>query len=181
GVVLNDWSVESILQARSAPPVDVGTVDVTFPNISAGVRPDLVGNVPVYLYGPQYPGGKALNAAAFKDPPTDASGNPLRQGTVGRNAFRGFGATQWDFATHREFPIRESVRLEFRAEMFNIVNHPNFGAVFSAFSVPADPQFGQATQMLGTSLGRGGNLGGLNPLYQIGGPRSVQFGLKLQF
>ena len=43
------------------------------------------------------------------------------------------------------------------------------------------PLFGQATQMLGASLGAGGQTGGLNPLYQIGGPRSAQLALKLMF
>ena len=62
--------------------------------------------------------------------------------------------------------------------MFNIFNHPNFGPPISYLS---SPQFGQATQMLGSSLGAGGASGGLNPLYQIGGPRSVQLALKLQF
>jgi hypothetical protein len=41
--------------------------------------------------------------------------------------------------------------------------------------------FGYATQMLASSLGSGGANGGFNPLYQIGGPRSIQFALKLQF
>jgi hypothetical protein len=41
--------------------------------------------------------------------------------------------------------------------------------------------FGQATQMLGSSLGSGSQSGGLNPLYQIGGPRSIQLALKLSF
>jgi hypothetical protein len=41
--------------------------------------------------------------------------------------------------------------------------------------------FGQSTQMLGRSLGNGGINGGLSPLYQIGGPRSIQLALKLQF
>jgi hypothetical protein len=43
------------------------------------------------------------------------------------------------------------------------------------------PLFGQSTQMLGASLGGGGQTGGLNLLYQIGGPRSVQLALKLVF
>jgi hypothetical protein len=43
------------------------------------------------------------------------------------------------------------------------------------------PQFGFSTQMLNSWLGSGGQSGGLNPLYQIGGPRSVQLALKLQF
>jgi hypothetical protein len=41
--------------------------------------------------------------------------------------------------------------------------------------------FGQSTQMRNNYLGSGGQSGGLNPLYQIGGPRSVQLALKLQF
>ncbi len=43
------------------------------------------------------------------------------------------------------------------------------------------PQFGQSTQMLNNYLGSGGQSGGLNPVYQIGGPRSIQLALKLQF
>jgi len=42
-------------------------------------------------------------------------------------------------------------------------------------------QFGYSTQTLASSLGSGGANGGLNPLYQIGGPRSIQLALKLQF
>jgi hypothetical protein len=120
-----------------------------------------------------------LNPAAFVAPPTDANGNPLRQGDLGRNALRGFGAAQWDFALHREFPIRESLKLQFRAEVFNVLNHPNFGPPDGNLF---DAKFGVSTQMLGESLG-GSNLGGggFEPLYQFGGPRSVQVALKLAF
>ncbi len=92
---------------------------------------------------------------------------------------RGFGATQWDFAIHRDFPIRESLKLQFRAEVFNLLNHPNFAPPEGDL---LNPSFGLSTQMLGQFLS-GGNVGGggFSPLYQIGGPRSVQFGLKLQF
>ena len=41
--------------------------------------------------------------------------------------------------------------------------------------------FGHSTQTLASSLGSGGANGGFNPLYQIGGPRSIQLALKLQF
>jgi hypothetical protein len=43
------------------------------------------------------------------------------------------------------------------------------------------PQVGQSTQMLNNYLGSGGQSGSLNPLYQIGGPRSIQLAAKLQF
>ncbi len=176
--ILGDWSIENIIQVRSAPPTNV--FDSAFSRLAGGftsIRPDLVLGQPLYLSGSQYPGRKAFNAAAFTAPPTDASGNPLRQGDVGRNALRGFGATQWDFAVHREFPLHESLKLQFRAEMFNVLNHPNFAPPIADIS---DSQFGRSTEMLGQSLG-GGNLGGggLSPQYQIGGPRSIQLALKL--
>jgi hypothetical protein len=41
--------------------------------------------------------------------------------------------------------------------------------------------FGQSTQRLASSLGSGGANGDLNPLYQVGGPRSIQLALKLGF
>jgi len=87
---------------------------------------------------------------------------------------------KWDFAVHRDFPIHESLKLQFRAEIFNVLNHPNFGPPIGDIS---DPRFGRSTQMLGQSLTGtfGAGSGGLNPLYQIGGPRSIQFALKLQF
>jgi hypothetical protein len=179
---LGGWSVQSIIRANSAPPVNVFDSEFfTLLNGVASIRPDIVPGVPRYLFGPSYPRGKAFNPAAFTPPPVDpATGNPIRQGDLGRNALRGFGASQWDFAIHRDFPLHESVKLQFRAEMFNVLNHPNFaqpiGDIFN-------PQFGVSTQMLGQSLSNGNvsGGGGLNPLYQFGGPRSIQLALKLFF
>ncbi|MGO9938565.1 MAG: carboxypeptidase regulatory-like domain-containing protein [Terracidiphilus sp.] len=181
-VLLHGWSLQSVLQVRTPPPVQVyiGNFASLSDNYLTDVRPDVVPSQPFYLYGPQFPGGKALNAAAFTNPPVDpASGLPIRQGDLPRNALRGFGATQWDFALHRDFPIRESVKMQFRAELFNILNHPNLAPPVGNLS---SPQFGQSVQMLGRSLGAS-NLGGggFDPLYQIGGPRSIQLALKLMF
>jgi len=92
--------------------------------------------------------------------------------------------SQWDFAIHREFVIHESLKLQFRAELFNVLNHPNFGLPVGNLGGPSaiNLQFGQSIQMLGRSLA-GGNLGSgaFDPLYQLGGPRSIQLGLKLSF
>jgi len=179
--VLRGWSTENVIQVRSAGPVDV--TDLNFfelNNASADVRPDVVPGQPLYLFGTQYPGGKAFNPAAFQDPPADPStGNPLRNGNLGRNALRGFALTQWDFAVHRDFPIREQLKLQFRAEMFNVLNHPNFGPPNNGFGAVG---FGLSNQMLGQYLS-GGTVGSgsFNPQYQIGGPRSIQVALKLQF
>jgi hypothetical protein len=183
GLFLHGWSVENLLTARSALPVDISDSSLSLIFSSGYVtvaRPDVVPGVPQYLYGSQYPGGKAFNPAAFADPPIDPnSGNPLRQGNLGRNAVRGFGATQWDLAIHREFPIHESLKLQFRAEMFNVLNHPNFAPPVNDIS---QTDFGVTAQTLGQYL-TGGNLGAgaLNPLYQSGGPRSIQLALKMTF
>jgi hypothetical protein len=197
--LLRGWSLDNIFQAHSASPVDVAYDFATLALGQAGqfaapVRPDVVPGQPLYLYGSQYPGGKAINPAAFTPPPLAPAGcvagvdfpcAPTRPGTLHRNSLRGFGLYQWDFAAHREFHVHESLKMEFRAEMFNLLNHPNFGPPGSDLGSPppnGNPQFGVSTQMLGQSLA-GGNFGtgGLDPLYQIGGPRSIQLALKLHF
>jgi len=190
--ILSGWSLEDLILARSAPPVDITDLlfsgSVPFSSgVEADVRPDLIPGVPVYLSGSQFPGGMAFNPSAFTDPPFDPSTFvPLRQGNVPRNFLRAFGATQWDFSVHREFPVRGSLNLQFRAEMFNVLNHPNFGPPSGGFLNPAfgfgTAGFGLSTQLLNQSLS-GGNVGAgaFSPLYQIGGPRSIQFALKIQF
>ena len=197
--LLDGWSLDSFVTARSAPPVNVyeGQVYGDLEAFQTAVRPDVVPGIPLYLYGSQYPGRKAINFTPGAVPGGCPDGNPstgpfclppqdpttgvfLRQGTLGRNALRGFGAAQWDFAVHRDFPIRESLKLQFRAEMFNILNHPNFGPPNSAIGTGG---FGESLQMLNQSLsaGTGSGAGGFNPLYQLGGPRSIQLALKLSF
>jgi hypothetical protein len=194
--LLHGWSIENVVQARSALPVDVSDIGFfEFNNgFNADIRPDLVAGQAVYLFGSQCisvfgascPGGKGFNPAAFADPPIDSgTGNPLRQGDAPRNFLRAFGAVQWDLAVHRDFPIRESLNLQFRAELFNVLNHPDFGPPNGQFLSPAfggPAGFGISTQTLAQSL-NGDNLGAgaFNPLYQIGGPRSVQLALKLMF
>ena len=166
------WSLDSFILARSAPPVDV--VGGIF--VAAGTelypRPNVKPGMPLVLYGSQYPGGKIFNSAAFSAAPAG------QQGDFGRNVLRGFGAAQVDVALQREFHITEKVGLRFRAEFFNIFNHPNFGNPNNNLT---SPLFGHSTQTLASSLGAGGASGGFNPLFQIGGPRSIQFALKLQF
>jgi hypothetical protein len=121
--------------------------------------------VPFYVSDPVF--GRRINAAAFNtNIPTNQSGN------FGRNQVRGLGDWQQDLAVQREFPIHESLKLQFRAEAFNLFNHPNFGAIQTQLTAP---NFGQPTVMLNRQLG------GIAQLYQIGGPRSLQLALRLSF
>jgi hypothetical protein len=132
-------------------------------------RPDLVPYIPLYVDDPTAAGGRRINRAAFNFPPAG------QQGTLGRNVLRAFPVSQVDIALARRFTLTERCQLHLRAEAFNVFNHPNFGQPIRRI---ADPNFGRSTSMLNQSLGFDA---GLNPLYQIGGPRSIQLALKLQF
>jgi hypothetical protein len=170
--VLRDWSVDAIFRARSAPPINV-TIGLNLPDLDLPgiLRPDLVPNTPLYLKDATAPGGWRINRAAFQIPAG-------RQGTLGRNALRGFGFAQADVALQRQFVLTERLRLRLRVECFNLFNRSNFGEPVNDLN---SRFFGQAVEMLGRSLGSGGVSGGLSPLYQIGGPRSLQLAAKLQF
>jgi hypothetical protein len=169
---LGGWTLDAFILARSAPPVDV--VGAAFNGLGIAIfpRPNVNSGVPLELFGSGYPGGKIFNKAAFSAAP------PGQQGNFGRNVLRGFDATQADIGVQRQFRVTEKVALRFRAEFFNIFNHPNFGSPSNSLT---SALFGRSTQTLANSLGSGGANGGFNPLYQIGGPRSIQLALKLSF
>jgi outer membrane receptor protein involved in Fe transport len=175
-VLFRHWSANSIFFLRTAVPSEL------FAD-SSGRRPDWVPGQPLYRYGPEFPGGKGFNRAAFAPPP------PGRDGTLGRNVLRGLGAWQVDLGLHREFRLTEKLRCQFRLEAFNVFNHPNFanptnnqGTVSpSKLTLPPSPEAFEAGGMLYSVLSPFGQVGELNSLFQIGGPRTLQFALRLRF
>ena len=169
--VLGNWSVDSIVRARSGTPLNILSLAVIQGEIIS-IRPDLILGEPIWIKDPSVPAGKRLNPAAFSLPPAGRGGN------LGRNAIKGLSISQVDFALRRRFTLTERTSVQFRTDFFNIFNHPNFAGVNSNI---ISSTFGQALTMLGRSLGTGGTQGGLNPLFQIGGPRSIQFALKIIF
>jgi hypothetical protein len=189
---LGGWSLDSFVFARSAPPVDIVGPTSFAAGIAVAPRPNVVSGVTQVLYGSQYPGGKAFNNTIIAGVCPGGKNQvgawcpspPGQQGNFGRNVLRGFGAWQADLALQRQFHVTESVGFRFRAEFFNIFNHPNFGTPDSTLpqdSTLTDASFGHSTKTLASSLGSGGANGGFSPLYQIGGPRSIQLALKVQF
>jgi len=166
--ILKHWNVDLRQSARTALPLNVtrGFSTVTLPDGQRiNVLPDLVPGVPLYLSDSTLPGGRKINAAAFKAPAGVVGNEP-------RNLVRAFGALQTDFSVQREFPIQERFKLQFRAEIFNIFNHPIFDGIDKNAT---SSTFGIAQTTLNNSLG------GLNSLYQMGGPRSIQLALRLNF
>jgi len=165
--VTKDWSLDLVVVARSGFPFN-GENFVVSPVLGyAYIRPDRAPGQPYWIPNAAAGGGKSLNPSAFTAPPAG------QQGTEGRNAIQGFGLTQADFSIARKFPITERVKLQFRTDAFNIVNHPNF-ANPQALVLLGGSQL-RSTKMLNQGLG------GLNPIFQEGGPRSLQLSLKLTF
>jgi hypothetical protein len=176
------WGLDNRLTARTAFPVSLagnGLLQTNFQLYDAGVN--LVPGQPIYLFGADCtstflainglqpgqscPGGRGINPNAFVQV---NSGN----GDAPRNFVRGFDSFQLDTAVRREFPIHETLTLQFRAEAFNILNHANFGSINGGLG---SNNFGLATATLANSLGT------LSSLYQMGGARSMQLALKLIF
>jgi hypothetical protein len=116
------------------------------------VNPDFTG--PVILGSPN----QWFNPNAFLAPP-NASGF---YGNLGRDTLIGPGVATWDFSVLKDTPIREKTHLQFRAEFFNLLNHPNFNTPNAVVFTPTgvSPTAGLITSTSTTS-------------------RQIQFGLKL--
>jgi len=170
GAICRHWSVESIFIARTATPVDV-TVNRSFGLDLVAARPDLVPSVPLYLRDATVAGGQRFNPSAFVVP------IEKRQGTLGRNALRGFPLSQLDFSVGRTFYVTETMNFQLRADCFNALNHPNFADPSGNLSSAS--LFGVSTAMANTPFN--GVTNGLTPLFRVGGPRSLQLSLKFSF
>ncbi|MGA7521297.1 MAG: Plug domain-containing protein [Acidobacteriaceae bacterium] len=162
------WSVDAVAVARSGFPFNLtlltlGAIGGAYP------RPDIIPGRPLWVSAPGAPAGKMVNPLAFAVPST------LRQGTEARNDIPGLGFTQPDFSLARKFKLGERVRLQFRADAFNAMNHPNFTNPPGYYISNSFTTYLQSISTLNEGLG------GLNPLFQEGGPRSLQLSLRLSF
>jgi hypothetical protein len=97
-------------------------------------------------------------------------------GTVGKNIFRNPNFHTWDMNVTKDFKIKERLTAQFRAEFFNILNHPVFGQVDSGHLANNDPSAGALGLANNTPDAAAGN-----PVLGTGSSRDVQLGLKLIF
>jgi outer membrane receptor protein involved in Fe transport len=177
--ILKGWAVDGLVRASSAPPINVVVYNqsgfIGYHLTLASVVP----GQPSWISDPTQPAGVALNPAAFSLPPSGA------QGDYPRNSLRSpYSIDQTDLALRRRFNLTERVKLDVRAEYFNVFNHPMFGA--PGFNQPSTgvglAGFGKVSPITtNLALGGGGAAGGQSPLYALGGPRSAQFTIKLLF
>jgi hypothetical protein len=174
-ILTRGWAFDGRIAGRSGFPVDIqGAYDIDpFSGSYLYYQPDRVAGQPLYVSDAHAPGGRKINYDAFAVP-VNADGRPV-QGNSGRNVARGFASMQIDLALRREFRIKERTKLQFRFETFNLLNHPIFGSIYSNRYSNLPAQFGVANNTQNSQLG------GLNSLFQQGGPRSVQLALRLQF
>jgi len=176
--LLRHWELDSIVRARSAEPVNV-TYGRFIGTVLTDVRPDVVRGVPLHIVDDSAPHGIRINPVAFSIPVEE------RQGNFGRNALRGFAVDQVDLGVARRFFLSEKLQLDWKAELFNVFNHPNFGAPFGSLGGYEEPPDFQPDSLFGAPLAMANSVANtsntLNPLYRSGGPRSIQLSLRLNF
>ncbi|MGA9356446.1 MAG: TonB-dependent receptor [Terriglobales bacterium] len=172
---LGGWQTQGIIQTRSGLPTNITLVSGFFGN---PVRPDYVSGQPLWVPNHSWP-GSSYNINAFAIEPTYDGTPGDTIGTVGRNALRGPAFFQLDMSEAKNFAITERVTMQFRAEIFNLFNHPNFsgpdGGICTAVGAGTctpNGNFGRVGQTIADADGT-----------QIGGgtARQVQFALRFTF
>jgi outer membrane receptor protein involved in Fe transport len=125
---LGNWQVNGILTWQTGFPFTV--LDTSDPNLDGQPtdRPNQVGNP--FGPGTRNP-QKWFDASAFVHPPQGTDG------LVARNSLEGPGISNLDFSLFKNFRIGERQNVQFRAEFFNIFNHPNFDIPVNDFNSPA--------------------------------------------
>jgi hypothetical protein len=186
--VLGGWQTSGIIQTRSGLPTNISLVSGFFGN---PVRPDYVAGEPLWVPNHSWP-GSSYNINAFSVEPTYDGTPGATIGTVGRNALRGPGYFQLDLSGMKNFSITERVKVQFRADIFNIFNHPNFtnpdgGICTSVQSAsltgPASCTITAGVPAINSNFGRIGQTIADADGTQIGGgtARQAQFSLRFSF
>ncbi len=137
------WQLSTLMQARSGLPVQIALAAPFF-GIDQ-IRPNEVAGQSIRPSNYSAPDNQ-LNAAAFVAPPSG------KLGDTPRNAGRGPGFTQIDFALSKTTPITERLGVQLRGEIFNLLNHPNFANPSGLLN---DPNFGKSTSTIGSLVGTG--------------------------
>ncbi len=151
-----DWQVGGIWTLQSGAPFTVNlSTDVANngePLSAPSQRPNLTCNP---NSGPKTP-AQWFNTSCFTTPAAFTYGN------AGRDIVTGPGLDDFDATLQKQFPIRESMQLQFRLDVFDFFNHPNFNApVGAGRTFSTSSSFGQITS--------------------ANDPRDLQFSLRLAF
>ena len=150
--LVSGWQLGVIVQSQSGNPFSVVTSNSTVNGVANTLRPDVSGPVAVFGNVDQW-----FDTSVF----TAVSGF----GNLGRNAIAGPSFNNTDISIIKNTYFRETLRVQFRAEVFDVFNHPNFGRPGNTVGTPS---FGRITN---TRF----------PTGESGSSRQIQFALKFGF
>jgi len=150
--LVSGWQLAVIVQSQSGNPVNVVTTNSTVNGVSNTLRPDVDGPVTVFGEVDEW-----FDTSAFAAVP--------RFGNLGRNVIVGPSFNNTDVSLIKNTFIGEDVRLQFRAEVFDVFNHANFGRPGNTVGTPL---FGRISS---TRF----------PTGESGSSRQIQFALKFGF
>ena len=150
--LLEGWQLALIVQSQSGSPVNIVTSNSTVNGVANTLRPDVTG--PITMIGSV---DRWFDTSVF---------TPVgRFGNLGRNVIIGPGFNNADFSVIKNTGFGERLRVQFRAEVFDLFNHANFGPPGNVAGTPA---FGQITS---TRF----------PTGESGSSRQIQLAVKLIF
>jgi len=181
--IADGWQLSTIVQVQSGNPVNILASGVTFFGLANTVRPDLTG--PIHIVGspnqwftntvcdPRVLGG--CSAGAVFTIPTNSGGTTtFHFGDMGRNMIIGPGFSNTDFSILKTTKLTENLRVQFRAEIFDLFNHANFGQPGRIAGInPAIPSQPSTTFGVITNT--------RFPTGDSGSSRQMQFALKFLF
>ena len=188
------WQINGILTLKSGSPFHVNLFDDYNGTGEFFPRPDLVGDPYAGTSGHE----RFLNLEAFRVPCTLDTSDLMNDGSaafcipgtqhfgsLGRNSLIGPKYSNFDFSIFKTTPITERVKVQLRAEIFNLFNHPNFSSpLLPGFSADAsfngiDPETGRGQGFLPITVTPDVGIG--NPFLGGGGPRNIQLAVKVLF
>jgi len=170
--LIEGWQVSGIESYRTGVPISIGIGydRALLSNNFSSVRPDVIA-------GCDQTANQSVahwfNKACYTLPAPGTVGN------LGKNTVTAPGYEAVDFSLSKDTKLLERLNVQFRAEIFNILNHTNFGVpALNAFTAPGPGAAGLIAAPTG-SLGNAGNAGQITSI--VGTSRQIQFGLKFLF
>jgi hypothetical protein len=171
--LVSGWQLSAIIQAQSGNPLTV-LVPISSVTGNFTLRPDVIGNVQVFGDPSKWNSTSVCDPTAGPCPAGSVFALPVElvngqkvyhYGNLGRNSIRGPAFSDVDFGLMKTTKINERFSTEFRTDVFNMFNHPNFGNPYpyvdtSIFGVIRSTRF---------------------PTGDFGSARQIQLSLKLTF
>jgi hypothetical protein len=146
------WQLAAVVQSQSGNPVNIVTSNSSLNGVPNSVRPDVTG--PIRIIG---------SVDRWFDPSVFVAVN--RFGNLGRNVVIGPAFHNTDVAVARNVRLKGRVALQFRVDLFDVFNHPNFGP---PGNIVGSPTFGKITR---TRL----------PTGEAGSSRQIQLAVRASF